>query len=63
QFWGNSFICGGQGEFLAQADRESECVLMADIDMTRTEQLRRIWPYFRDRRIDAYQDITRRYRD
>ena len=62
-FWGNSFICGGQGEFLAQADRESETVLMAEIDMNRTEQLRRIWPYFRDRRIDAYGDITRRYRD
>ncbi|MBM96788.1 MAG: acyltransferase [Oceanospirillaceae bacterium] len=61
-FWGNSFICGGQGEFLAQADRESETVLMAEIDMNRTEQLRRIWPYFRDRRIDAYGDITRRWR-
>lgn len=61
-FWGNSFICGGQGEFLAQADRESETVLMADVDMSRTEQLRRIWPYFRDRRIDAYGDITKRWR-
>ncbi|MFL0807213.1 MAG: carbon-nitrogen hydrolase [Oceanobacter sp.] len=62
-FWGNSFICGGQGEFLAQADRESETVLMADLDMNRTEQLRRIWPYFRDRRIDAYGDLSKRYRD
>lgn len=62
-FWGNSFICGGQGEFLAQADRESETVLMADVDMSRTEQLRRIWPYFRDRRIDAYSDLNKRYRD
>ena len=62
-FWGNSFICGGQGEFLAQADRESETVLMADLDMNRTEQLRRIWPYFRDRRVDAYDDLTKRWRD
>tara|TARA_R110000868_G_scaffold101170_3_gene278546 strand:- start:3862 stop:4764 length:903 start_codon:yes stop_codon:yes gene_type:complete len=61
-FWGNSFICGGQGEFLAQADRTTEQVLMASIDMGRTEQLRRIWPYFRDRRVDAYGDLTRRYR-
>lgn len=63
QFWGNSFICGGQGEFLAQADQQSETVLYTEIDLSRTEQLRRIWPYFRDRRIDAYQDITKRYRD
>ncbi len=63
RFWGNSFICGGQGEFLAQADQTSETVLLADIDRNRTEQLRRIWPYFRDRRIDAYQDLTKRYRD
>lgn len=62
-FWGNSFICGGQGEFIAQADRESETVLMADLDMNRTEQLRRTWPYFRDRRIDAYNDLGKRYRD
>ncbi len=61
-FWGNSFITGGQGEYLALADRETEQVLLATIDMDRTEQLRRIWPYFRDRRIDAYGDLTKRYR-
>lgn len=61
-FWGNSFICGGQGEFLAHADHQQECIVIADIDMSRCEQLRRIWPYFRDRRIDAYQDLSKRYR-
>ena len=61
-FWGHSFITGGQGEYLALADHQEEAVLIADIDMGRTEQLRRIWPYFRDRRIDAYGDLTKRYR-
>lgn len=61
-FWGNSFICGGQGEFLAHADHQQECIITAEIDMTRCEQLRRIWPYFRDRRIDAYSEINQRYR-
>lgn len=61
-FWGNSFVCGGQGEFLAHADHHTEQILHCCIDLDRTEQLRRIWPYFRDRRIDAYQDITKRYR-
>jgi N-carbamoylputrescine amidase len=62
QFWGNSFICGGQGEFLAQADSDSESILIADLDLNRTEQLRRIWPYFRDRRVDAYGDLIKRYK-
>ncbi len=63
QFWGNSFICGPQGEFLARADSDSEQVLMADVDMQRSESVRRIWPYLRDRRVDAYRDLTKRYRD
>lgn len=63
QFWGNSFICGPQGEILAKADSESEAILVADIDMQRSEDIRRIWPYFRDRRIDAYGHMTRRYID
>ena len=63
QFWGNSFICGPQGEFLAQADSDSEQVLLADVDMQRSESVRRIWPYLRDRRVDAYGDLTKRYRD
>lgn len=63
QFWGNSFVCGPQGEFIAQADSDNETVLMADIDMQRSESVRRIWPYLRDRRIDAYYELALRYRD
>lgn len=63
QFWGTSFICGPQGEFLAEAGTDSDCILMTTIDLQRTENVRRIWPYFRDRRIDAYQDLTKRYID
>lgn len=63
QFWGQSFIAGPQGEILAQASSEQEQNLMVEIDLERTEQVKRIWPYFRDRRIDAYQDLTKRWRD
>ncbi|MEY1661794.1 carbon-nitrogen hydrolase [Isoalcanivorax beigongshangi] len=63
QFWGHSFIAGPQGEFLALADADTEQVLLADIDMERSENVRRIWPYLRDRRVDAYGDLTKRYRD
>lgn len=62
-FWGNSFICGPQGEFLARAGVEEEAILCVDIDRQRSESIRRIWPYLRDRRIDAYADILRRVRD
>jgi N-carbamoylputrescine amidase len=61
-FWGGSFICGPQGELLAHAGEEPERLLVT-LDMARGEQVRRIWPYLRDRRIDAYGDLTRRYRD
>ncbi|HHX81352.1 MAG TPA: carbon-nitrogen hydrolase [Pseudomonadaceae bacterium] len=60
-FWGGSFIAGQQGEMLAVADTDSACYLVADLELARTEQLRRMWPYFRDRRIDAYQGLTRRF--
>lgn len=63
RFWGNSFICGPQGEFLARADQDSETILSATIDRQRSESIRRIWPYLRDRRIEAYGDITKRVRD
>jgi N-carbamoylputrescine amidase len=63
EFWGNSFICGPQGEILAEAPRNQEAVLTAELDFTRVEKVRRIWPYLRDRRIDAYAEITKRYRD
>lgn len=63
QFWGSSMVVGWQGELLAQADTESATELVVTLDLDRTEQVRRWWPYLRDRRIDAYGDITKRYRD
>ena len=63
EFWGNSFVCGPQGEFLARAEASGEKLLIAEIDMERCEQIRRIWPYLRDRRIDAYTNLTRRFID
>jgi N-carbamoylputrescine amidase len=63
QFWGNSFVAGCQGELLTVADTDREQVLVVDLDRRRSEQVRRIWPYLRDRRIDAYADLVRRYRD
>lgn len=62
EFWGGSFICGPQGELLAHAGEQRE-QLVVTLDMARSENTRRIWPYLRDRRIDAYGDLTRRYRD
>lgn len=59
-FWGNSFICGPQGEILAKANAEDASTLTAEISFDRTEFLRKIWPYFRDRRIDAYQPLLNR---
>jgi N-carbamoylputrescine amidase len=61
QFWGGSFVAGPQGELLAQGG-DAENLLLADIDLERSENVRRIWPFLRDRRIDAYGDLTRRYR-
>ena len=63
QFWGNSFIAGPQGEVLAHANDKEDEILMAELDMARSEDVRRIWPYLRDRRIDHYQDLTKIYRD
>ncbi|MDA1107057.1 MAG: carbon-nitrogen hydrolase [Proteobacteria bacterium] len=63
RFWGSSFIAGPQGEILAAAPEDAPAVLVAELDLSRSEQVRRIWPYLRDRRIDAYQDLMRRYRD
>jgi N-carbamoylputrescine amidase len=62
-FWGNSIIAGPQGEILAQANKAEETVLIADIDMSRCEDTRRIWPFLRDRRIDFYHDLEKRYID
>ena len=63
QFWGSSFVAGPQGEFLAQAATDRRELLIADIDMQRSESVRRIWPFLRDRRIDAYADLLKRFRD
>ena len=63
QFWGTSFVAGPQGEILAQASDRKEEVLVQEIDLGRSETVRRIWPYLRDRRIDAYGDLIHRYRD
>ena len=63
RFWGNSFVCGPQGEILARAPADQEQVLVCEIDLARGEAVRRIWPYLRDRRIDAYADLNLRYRD
>jgi len=62
QFWGHSFIAGPQGEILAMAEDDVEQTLMVELDMQKSEHIKRIWPYFRDRRIDAYDDLTKRWR-
>jgi N-carbamoylputrescine amidase len=63
QFWGGSFACGPQGEFLAQAGADKPEVLVAELDLARSESVRRWWPFLRDRRIDAYQGLLKRFRD
>ncbi|MBI9042408.1 carbon-nitrogen hydrolase [Lutibacter sp.] len=60
QFWGSSFIAGPQGEILAQASHDKEEILIAEVDLDLQENVRQNWPFFRDRRIDAYGDITKR---
>ena len=60
-FWGTSFATGPQGEILASFGKDEEGVKVVDIDLDRTEYVRRGWPFFRDRRIDAYGDILNRY--
>lgn len=62
QFWGNSFVAGPQGELLLRASSEDEVVECVDIDMKRSENVRRWWPFLRDRRIDAYGPILERFR-
>ena len=63
KFWGNSFVYGPQGEQLFRADSQSELCKIVEIDMKRSEEVRRIWPFLRDRRIDAYANITKRFID
>ena len=63
QFWGQSFVSDPYGEIVARASVEQEEVLLADCDLVKQREFRRIWPFFRDRRIDAYGDLTHRLRD
>ena len=62
-FWGNSFVAGPQGEILAVAPESEDANLIVEIDLQRSESVRRWWPFLRDRRIDAYGDLTKRFRD
>lgn len=63
RFWGTSHVLGPQGEFLARAGTDAPEILHAEVDLGRSEAVRRIWPFLRDRRIDAYDDLLKRYRD
>ncbi len=63
QFWGNSFVAGPQGELLTEASNDKEECLIVEIDMKRSENVRRWWPFFRDRRIDHFGDLTKRFID
>jgi len=63
QFWGSSFIAGPQGELLVQAPVDEDAVCVTTIDLKGSETVRRIWPFLRDRRTDAYADLLRRFRD
>jgi N-carbamoylputrescine amidase len=62
EFWGQSFVANPYGEIVAKASIEHEETLLYDLDFSAVENFRRIWPFFRDRRIDTYQDITQRWR-
>ena len=63
RFWGNSFVAGPQGEMLTHASHQDETILYADIDLEQTKAVRDIWPFLRDRRIDAYKEIVERFCD
>tara|TARA_B110000046_G_scaffold182656_1_gene217110 strand:+ start:2802 stop:3674 length:873 start_codon:yes stop_codon:yes gene_type:complete len=63
KFWGNSFVFGPQGEYLAHANHQDEEILYATVDLNRSENIRRCWPFLRDRRIECYNEITKRYID
>jgi N-carbamoylputrescine amidase len=62
-FWGSSFIAGPQGEFLYRAPKDEEVNVVIDVDMKRSENVRRWWPFLRDRRIECFGELTRRFRD
>ncbi|MDE6826533.1 MAG: acyltransferase, partial [Paramuribaculum sp.] len=62
-FWGSSFVAGPQGELIFEAPTDQECSAVVNIDMKRSEHVRRWWPFLRDRRIDAYGGLTSRFID
>ncbi len=63
EFWGHSFVAGPQGEIITEAPQEADSCMMVEIDLNHSENVRRWWPFLRDRRIDAYQEINKRYLD
>ena len=63
QFWGNSFVAGPQGEIIVKASDKNEEIMVVEIDLSKTESVRRMWPFFRDRRIDAFGEIVNRWID
>jgi len=63
EFWGSSFVCGPQGEMLFRAPKDEECVEVVEVDMKRSENVRRWWPFLRDRRTDEFGGLTKRYLD
>ena len=62
-FWGTSFVCGPQGEIIYEASEDQEESIIVEMDLEHSELVRRWWPFLRDRRIDEYKDITKRYID
>jgi N-carbamoylputrescine amidase len=63
RFWGNSFVVGAQGEFITRASSDKEEVIVTELDLAKSEEIRRIWPFLRDRRIETYSDLNRRFID
>lgn len=63
RFWGSSFVAGPQGEFIYRAPKDEEVNIVVEIDMQRCENVRRWWPFLRDRRIEEFGDLQRRFRD
>ncbi|MFK5882694.1 MAG: carbon-nitrogen hydrolase [Sulfurospirillum sp.] len=63
RFWGNSFVVGAQGEFLARANSDKEEIIISDIDLNKSKTTREIWPFFRDRRIDSYKNLDKIFID
>ena len=63
RFWGNSFVVGAQGEFITKASSDKDEVIIVNIDLVKNEDVRKVWPFLRDRRIDTYSELNRRFID